>query len=353
LVTARPIRVGVIGAGRWAVLHHLPGLLSYPATEVVAIAEPDAERRRLVAERFQIKVAVPTSEELIDTKSCDAVVISSPPAAHHAAAAVAIAAGLHVLVEKPMVPTAAEAWDLVERAERAGVTLMVGYTFQLTESAAVAQRVIADGEAGELRLVSGIYASAMAHLYDGDWPHADDPLVTPIPSTFADPAIAGGGQSQSQLTHLCGAMLGSTGLVPGGVSALFRPVGDPLDRHNALTVELGDAVAALASTGTLPAGSQPVWELRYFGDRGTLRHDLARGSLDIDRGRGPEILVASPASAEQRYPASAVARRFVDVVRDGVPNPAPGVLGAHATAIVDSAQRSAAQGGTLVPCSRS
>lgn len=250
--------------------------------------------------------------------------------AHHSAAATAIEAGVHVLIEKPMAPTAALAWDLVRRAERAGVVLMVGYTFQLTDAATRAGELLAGGELGRLQLISGVYASAMSHLFTGSWTGEEgDPLLRPKPSTFNDPAIAGDGQSQSQLTHLLGALLAATDLRPQSVTAIFRPSGEPLDLRNALTIDFVEVIAAIASTGTMPPGSAPVWELRYFAERGTVTHDLTSGTLTLDRGHGVEIIVGA-AATEGSYPAGAVAPRFIDVIEGKRPNPATGVVGARA-----------------------
>ena len=64
----------------------------------------------------------------------DGVVIAVPHTYHYEIARDALDAGVHVLVEKPMVLTSAHAWDLVRRAEEKGLELMVGTTFQFTEA---------------------------------------------------------------------------------------------------------------------------------------------------------------------------------------------------------------------------
>lgn len=335
------LRIGLVGAGRWAALHHLPGLAADPRAALTAVFDPDTVRRDEVVRRFG-GIACSNLAELLE--GVDAVVVASPPAAHHDAVAAALDRAMPVLVEKPMTITAADAWDLVERADRAGVPLMVGYTFEV---APTADRVVeAVGQLGELVLVDGVYASSMRHLFDGSAPaRDDDPLAVPHRETFADPAISGGGQARGQLTHLLAAAIRAAALPASAVSALFRPDHAPIELHVALSVDLGAAVATFASTCALPPGHPPMWELRYVGERGSVVHDLATGTATIRTADHDERTIG-PLPADERYPSRDVVRRFIDVVLDGAPNPTPGRLGAEVAAILEAAHASAARGGT-------
>jgi predicted dehydrogenase len=342
-----PLRVGFVGAGRWAVVHHLPGLAEHPDAELAAVFDPDASRAREVARRFGGVVAddVPTLLEVVD-----AVVVASPPAAHHEAGAAALERGLPVLVEKPMTITAADAWDLVARADQNATPLMVGYTFEFTSTS---DRVVeAVRELGDLVIVDGVYASAMRHLFDGSWPFdVSDPLAVPQAATFADPRVSGGGQARGQLTHLLASALRATGCGAVAVSALFRPEGEPVDLHNVLSVDFGTLVASIASTCALPPAHPPAWELRYVGEGGTVIHDLATGVATIRQARGDVVELAPLAEAE-RYPSRAVVQRFVDVVLGRGENPATGRLGAEVASLLDAAYRSAADRGSPQPVER-
>ena len=68
-------------------------------------------------------------DEVLADPTVDAVSIATPPATHHPLAKRALEAGKHVLVEKPLATTAADAEELVELAEREGLVLMPGHTF--------------------------------------------------------------------------------------------------------------------------------------------------------------------------------------------------------------------------------
>jgi predicted dehydrogenase len=119
----KPVRVGVWGVGTWGekharVYHTLPG------AELVGVHDREAARAAEVAERYGTR-AFPSAEALL--AACEAVTVATPTVAHRAAVEIAVAAGRHVLVEKPMAATLEEADAMRAAAARAGVTLQVGH----------------------------------------------------------------------------------------------------------------------------------------------------------------------------------------------------------------------------------
>ena len=118
-----PVRTGVWGVGVWGEKH----ARVYAALEEAALTgvyDRDALRAAEVAERFACK-AFPNPEALLE--SCEAVSVAVPTVAHREAVEQAAAAGRHVLVEKPMAPTVADADAMLEAARRAGIQLQVGH----------------------------------------------------------------------------------------------------------------------------------------------------------------------------------------------------------------------------------
>jgi myo-inositol 2-dehydrogenase/D-chiro-inositol 1-dehydrogenase len=101
---SRPLKLGIVGCGRLAELGYLPALGGLAEIELTAVADPDPERRELVAERGGAAGAVPafaTGRELVAAGAAEAIVIASPPEAHVVDATAAASAGLPCLVEKP------------------------------------------------------------------------------------------------------------------------------------------------------------------------------------------------------------------------------------------------------------
>jgi predicted dehydrogenase len=105
------LRVGLIGCGRLTELGYLPAAAGTGAVQVVAVADPDAERREQIAAAAGAR-AHPSAAELIASGGIDAVVVASPPELHLEQAALATGAGLPCLVEKPPAPDAAGAREL-------------------------------------------------------------------------------------------------------------------------------------------------------------------------------------------------------------------------------------------------
>ncbi|WP_298216299.1 Gfo/Idh/MocA family protein [Acidocella sp.] len=132
-----PLRVGLIGAGHFGRYHALK-LAAAPRARLVGLADPNAARAREVA--WEAGCPVRAVEELL--AEAEAIVIAAPAEFHYDLAARALAAGLHVLVEKPVAATLAQADDLIARAARAGRVLQVGHLERFSAAhGAVAQRM--------------------------------------------------------------------------------------------------------------------------------------------------------------------------------------------------------------------
>ncbi|MBB3772821.1 putative dehydrogenase [Angulomicrobium tetraedrale] len=122
--TSAPIRIGVVGVGVMG-YNHARVLNDLPGAQLAGIADPDVVQRGKVAAMLGCP-AVADVDELF-ALGVDALVVAAPTHLHHDVAIAAIAAGKHVLVEKPIAPTVAEARAIVDAAERQGVALMVGH----------------------------------------------------------------------------------------------------------------------------------------------------------------------------------------------------------------------------------
>ena len=114
---ARKARIAVIGAGWWAAVNHIPLLLKNPDCELVGASRLGAAELAKLREAFPaIPVLTEDYRALLAETRPDGVVIASPHVDHHEHAKAALDAGCHVLVEKPLTTSAADARDLVERA---------------------------------------------------------------------------------------------------------------------------------------------------------------------------------------------------------------------------------------------
>src|SRR5208283_208417 len=126
--TKETIKVGIVGCGYWGP-NLARNLRQTPGCELKLIC--DASEQRLGhMRRLHPEVATTRRfEDLLNGADLDAVVIATPVRFHYEMAKACLLMGKHVLIEKPMVRTEAEAEELVDLAEREGLVLMVGHTF--------------------------------------------------------------------------------------------------------------------------------------------------------------------------------------------------------------------------------
>ena len=151
-MTSRKIRVGIIGAGRIAAFVHVPSLQLCPDwCEVTAVASRTEEGARAFAAQWVIPTVHRTWEALLADPQVDAVVICPPSGLTHAVAKAAIHAGKHALCEKPLGLNYAQARELQDAAERAGIVHMVAFTFRFVPALRFLKRLVAEGHFQEIR----------------------------------------------------------------------------------------------------------------------------------------------------------------------------------------------------------
>jgi predicted dehydrogenase len=126
---------------------------SFEATRTAEIAwicdVEEARAKQLAAHRPMARTATRV-DDVLDDPSVSAVAISTPTSTHYMLAKRALAAGKHVLVEKPITVSVAQASDLVEAARQSCHTLMVGHVFEYNSTLAAVKEIIRSGELGEL-----------------------------------------------------------------------------------------------------------------------------------------------------------------------------------------------------------
>ena len=149
---AAPLRVGIAGMGA-AGQAFVPALMAHDGFDWVAFAEPAHTLRAELAARHG-RAAHATLEGLLAHPGLDAVIVATPTPLHAAQVQQAAAAGLHVLVEKPMAVTLDDARAMVQACERAGVVLLVGHSHGYDAPIAAMRDVIKAGTLGAVGMVN-------------------------------------------------------------------------------------------------------------------------------------------------------------------------------------------------------
>ncbi len=352
------VRCAVIGAGWWGTTAHVPTLHKHPKAELVAVQHSDRATAEKIARDYQVPHACTTLEEVLAIEGLDAVVISSIPVAHYAQAKAALQRGLHVLIEKPMTVTAAEAQELLELAKKKRVQFLISGPWHFTPHSIEARRLVRSGALGKLRMISILMTNITLGLYRGlpwerifgDTPTAQNaavPYVKPGLTSYSDPKLAAGGHIYCQASHSAAYVDFLTGRRPAEVFARFHNAGLAVDVYDAISLKLDDGTLVSLATNGAAMMSDRQYEVRIYGDKGMILQELWKGKLefhDVNSNvtRYPDIPEADT------YPMYEPARNLIDCVAGDAPNGSPASLGAFAMQVIDAAVRSAKSGKNII-----
>lgn len=209
-MSQRRFRIAITGTG-FGVRIQAPGFRLSNRFEVVALVGRDSAKTKQIAAEHEIPHAFTDIAEALAAVDVDAVSVAAPPAVHAQHVLAALAAGKHVMCEKPMARNVAEAEAMVSAARAAGVVALIDHELRFHSARATLARLIASGDLGEPRLLVA---------FD------DLPLyVTPYrsaPPWWFDAAAGGGwlGASGSHLIDAARIWLGEMRRVVGSVDRL-------------------------------------------------------------------------------------------------------------------------------------
>lgn len=276
----KKLRFGVIGAGGFAEICHVPGLQSHPQAEVVALCGRREEHARAMADRLGVPDVHTDYRELCARDDLDGVTITTPNAVHAEQALAAFAAGKHVFCEKPLGMDVPQVREMLRAAEASGKVHMAAFTFRYTYGVRELRRRVRAGEIGEpyyIRLQWDGWGGLMP-----DWKIA----------WRETQALAGGGvlfDMGSHLLDLAQFVLGPVEAAAGFLHTVPREREDRLSGESR-PVETDDIAAAwfrhesgvrgewFMSRAT-PAHTENGY-LEVIGPEGALQAALSRGNVE-------------------------------------------------------------------------
>ncbi|MCL5995089.1 MAG: Gfo/Idh/MocA family oxidoreductase [Chloroflexi bacterium] len=345
------VRMAVIGAGWWGTAAHIPAIKQHPLAELVAVQARTLDKAQKIATDFGVPRACTSIDEVLAIEGLQAVVVSTTPNVHYEQTRAALERGLHIVIEKPMTITVAEAQALVDLADQKGLQLVISCPWHYNAHAIEARRLVESGALGRMKMVSLLMTNNVAGLYQGlpwDKAHRVDrekhperlPYRMPGQASYSDPAVAGGGHIYTQISHVAAFLGFLTHADPVEVFARFDNAGTHVDVYDAIDARLADGTLVTIASHGLPMPGDSRFEIRAFGDRGALSLDLVKGTLEFhdiegNAQRYPDI------PAGERYLLRKPAQNLVDTILGQASNGSPAIFGLYAMKIIEAASKSA------------
>jgi len=154
----KPLKLGIIGCGKVAEERHLPALKMIPEVEVVAAADIDIDRARLLMGRFDIDCPCTDYLTLLGRPDVQAVAVLTPTLSHAEIGVAALDAGKHVFLEKPLALTLDQCDQLIAAAERSPAKIVVGFNLRWHRLVRRARAFIQTGDLGTITAIRSVYS---------------------------------------------------------------------------------------------------------------------------------------------------------------------------------------------------
>ncbi|MBT2209019.1 Gfo/Idh/MocA family protein [Actinomadura sp. NEAU-AAG7] len=340
-----PIGLAVVGAGYWG-----PNLVrtaqATPALRLRWLCDLDEERARTVLGPYTTVRATPSYRQVLDDPDVAAVAIATPAATHFELVRAALEAGKHVLVEKPLTPSAAQSAELVDLAARYGLVLMCDHTYCYTPAVRKIRELIHGGEIGDVQFVDSVRINLGLVQPDVDvlWdlaPHDLSILDHVLPADVTVEAVAARGSDPINAGRLCVAHLSV--LLSTGVMAHVHV--NWLSPTKIRTTVIGGSRRTIVWDDLNPVQRLAVYDRGV--DRapaGTLGQDERHEAL-VSYRVGDVLVPALP----EREALREVMAELADAITQERPALTGGDAGLRVVALLEAADRSVAEGGALVP----
>jgi predicted dehydrogenase len=243
------VRVAILGCGGMAGAH-ARRFKPNPDVEIVALCDVSEDLVNAYIEKNladYVRPAVYTDPAKMYAQSRpDAVTIVTPHTLHFEHGMQALEAGCHVLMEKPMVTDADQAYKLAAKVKETGKIFTIGYNTPCTPPFRYLRNVIRSGELGKLETVTGWLTQNWRQATAGTWRQ--------------NPALSGGGQMYDSGAHLFNSLVWLVEQPVGEVLAFTDNVGTPVDINGTANIRFSNGVlATITIVGNCPNSSAGMY----------------------------------------------------------------------------------------------
>ncbi|HTJ67726.1 MAG TPA: Gfo/Idh/MocA family oxidoreductase [Actinospica sp.] len=342
--TTSPVGVAVVGAGYWG-----PNLVrnfqSSGSFRLRWMCDLDLDRARRALGKYSTVPATDDYARVLADPEVDAVAIATPAGTHRDLALAALAAGKHVLVEKPLAAGYAQGREVVEEAERRGLILMCDHTYCYTPAVSYIRELIASGALGDVHFLDSVRINLGLVQPDVDvlWdlaPHDLSILDYVLPPGVRPVSVAAHGADPIGAGRACVGYLTLT--LSDGAIAHFHV--NWLSPTKVRTTMIGGSKRTLVWDDLNPSQRIAVFDRGVDLTPSDQADEQARRDSQISYRSGDMV---APALAE-REALGAMAEAFAAAIRTGTPPPTDGRAGLRVVDILEAASRSLALNGAVV-----
>jgi predicted dehydrogenase len=338
----KQVRYGIIGCGAIGQRRHIPEAAANPKSKVQALADPVLDRVQALGRQYQ---ATPYTDykQMLKDPEVDAVVVCGPNALHARQTIEALKAGKHVLCEKPMATTRADARKMIVTARKARRFLMIGLNQRLAPAHVRAKQILDAGAIGKLIT----FRTAFKHPGPEAW------SVDGAKSWFFQKGSAAMGVTGDLGVHkadLMRWMIGQEFVQVGGfISTLDKRTADgkliPLDDNAYLTLKSSGGVLGSMILSWTNYGAEENYTILY-GSKGVISIGMnpEYGVIVDYRNGDREMHKVGTLATNTRQVASGIIDSFTDSILAGKPPEIDGIEGYRSLDVILTAMEAAATG---------
>ena len=289
------IRIAIIGTGGMA-NGHAENFKKMPGVKLVAACDVIESKAVDFAKRHGIPAAAVFTnvDKLLKNVECDAVSVVTTDAGHAPISLKCIAAGKHVLCEKPLATNYADAKKMADAAKRKGVINMVNFSYRNSSAIHRAAQIARSGELGRIMHVEAVYRQSwLASRAWGDW-RGDISWLWRLSKKHGSMGVLG--DIGVHILDFASYAAGDIASVNCLLKTFFKIKGNRireyvLDANDSavITVELANGAIGMIHTSRWQTGYANCLELFIHGDKGAIRINLDKSYTELEICKGKDV----------------------------------------------------------------
>jgi len=319
------IRVGILGCGGMAG-GHAKMCSGMSGVDLVALCDVSEDIVSGFIDRNQLmKTSIYTdAAKMYAAEKLDAVIIVTPHTMHYEHGIQALDADCHVFMEKPMVTSTEQAYQIKKKVDETGKVFVIGYNTPCTPQFAYIRDSIRNGDFGKLELVSGFLSQDWLSATKGTWRQK--------------PELSGGGQAYDSGAHLLNSLVWSVESSPSEVVAFIDNHGSPVDINSVINIRFQNQVlASITVSGNSPCcGTFMV----FLFDQGRIEVDGWGGTWIRVYGKDGQLVENLELQGEKQLPF----QNFIDAILGKAEARTSPTNGIHQSELMDAVYESAQSG---------